>query len=86
MLNLKGYRSRAKGLVDHLPYGAMIAPGVVLLKEGALMSAWEYTAHDSASTTEDDQAQVSWLFSQMFRELDSGWMSEKGGDHVQGPV
>lgn len=71
---LKGYRSRAKGLSDYLPYAAMIAPGVVLLKEGALLSAWEYTAHDSASATEDDQAQVSWLFSQMFRELDSGWM------------
>lgn len=74
MLSLKGYRSKAKGLPDYMPYAAMIDPGVVLLKEGAIMAAWEYTAHDSESTTEDEQGEVSRLFSQMFRELDTGWM------------
>ncbi len=74
MLNLRGYRSRAKGLVDYLPYAAMIAPGVVLTKEGALMAAWEYTGQDSASSTEEELDQVSWMFGQMLRELDTGWM------------
>ena len=74
MLNLKGYRSRAKGLADYLPYAAMIAPGVILNKEGSLTAAWEYTGQDSASSTEDDLDQVSWMFSQMLRELDTGWM------------
>lgn len=74
MLSLKGYRNKAKGLVDHLPYAAMIDPGLILTKEGALLAAWEYAGYDSASTTPDDQGMVSHLFSQMFRELDTGWM------------
>jgi len=74
MLNLKGFRSRAKGLIDYLPYAAMMAPGVILTKEGALLAAWEYSGQDTASVTPEDQDQISWMFNQMFRELDTGWM------------
>ena len=35
MLRLRDYRSRAKGLSDLLPYAALIAPGVVLCKDGS---------------------------------------------------
>ncbi|MDR0549484.1 MAG: conjugal transfer protein TrbE [Deltaproteobacteria bacterium] len=74
MLSLKGFRSKAVGLTDYLPYATMIAPGVILLKNGALMAAWEFFGVDSASLTEADMDQISWLFSQMLRELDTGWM------------
>ena len=74
MLNLKGFRSKAAGLTDLLPYAAMIAPGTVLLKNGALLAAWEYSGQDTASSTEDEMDQISWMFSQMLRELDTGWI------------
>jgi type IV secretion system protein VirB4 len=74
MLNLKGFRSKAAGLIDFLPYATMAAPGTVLLKNGALLAAWEYFGQDTASSTEEDSDQISWLFSQMLRELDTGWM------------
>jgi type IV secretion system protein VirB4 len=84
MLNLRGYRTRAKGLIDYLPYAAMIAPGVILTKEGALMGAWEYFGQDTASVTPEDQAQISWMFSQMLRELDTGWMLQ--ADAIRRPT
>ena len=40
MLKLKDYRSRAKGLPDLLPYAALIAPGVILNKDGSFLAAW----------------------------------------------
>ena len=47
MLNLKGFRSKAAGLTDLLPYAAMVAPGTALLKNGALLAAWEYFGQDT---------------------------------------
>src|SRR3546814_2192360 len=38
MLNLKEYRSGADRLADHLPWAALIAPGVVLNKDGSFRS------------------------------------------------
>jgi len=34
MLNLREYRNRADRLADHLPWAALVAPGVVLNKDG----------------------------------------------------
>lgn len=49
MLKLKDYRSRAKGLPDLLPYAALVAPGVILNKDGSLLAAWEIRGQDTAS-------------------------------------
>ena len=35
---IKDYRSQAKGLPDLLPYAALIAPGVVLGKDGSFLA------------------------------------------------
>ena len=35
MLNLAEYRRRADRLADHLPWAALVAPGVVLNKDGS---------------------------------------------------
>jgi type IV secretion system protein VirB4 len=73
MLNLKGFRTKAASLSDLLPYATIIAPSTLLLKNGALLAAWEYSGQDTASSTDEDMEQVSWMFSQMLRELDTGW-------------
>ena len=41
MLKLIDYRSKAKGLPDLLPYAALIAPGVILNKDGSFLASWE---------------------------------------------
>ena len=41
MLRLDDFRTRAKGLPDLLTYAALIAPGVVLQKDGSFLAGFE---------------------------------------------
>lgn len=74
MLNLKTYRSRAKGLPDLLPYGALITPDTVLCKDGSLLAAWEIRGMDTESSTDADLEGISMKASQAFKMLGGGWM------------
>lgn len=51
MLKLSDYRTKAKGLPDLLPYATLIAPGVILNKDGSFLAAWEMHGQDTASST-----------------------------------
>ena len=51
MLKLADYRSSAKGLPDLLPYAALVAPGVVLNKDGSFLAAWSISGQDTAGST-----------------------------------
>lgn len=74
MLKLADYRSRAKGLPDLLPYAALIAPGVILNKDGSFLAAWEMHGQDTASSTPEELAYVSAQFNNAVRLLGTGWM------------
>ena len=63
MLNMKEFRSQAKGLPDLLGYAALIAPGIVLQKDGSLLASWEIQGQDTASATPEELAYVSMQFS-----------------------
>ena len=49
MLCLQDFRSKAKGLPDLLTYAALIAPGVVLQKDGSFLAGYEVRGQDTAS-------------------------------------
>lgn len=74
MLKLSDYRSSAKGLPDLLPYAALIAPGVVLNKDGSFLAAWEVRGQDTASSTPTELEGVSAQFNNAIKLLGSGWM------------
>ena len=74
MLDLKGFRSRAKGLPDLLTYAALVDPGIVLQKDGSFLAAWEIRGQDTASSTPEELAYVSEQFSQAAKRLGTGWM------------
>jgi type IV secretion system protein VirB4 len=74
MLKLADYRSRTKGLPDLLPYAALIAPGVILNKDGSFLAAWEMHGQDTASSTPEELAYVSAQFNNAVRLLGTGWM------------
>jgi len=42
MLNLSEYQKRPKALADYLPWAAIIAPGVVLNKDGSFQRTLEF--------------------------------------------
>ena len=74
MLALKDFRSNAKGLPDLLTYAALIAPGIILQKDGSFLAAWEIRGEDTASATPDELSFVSEQFSNAIRRLGTGWM------------
>jgi type IV secretion system protein VirB4 len=74
MLKLADYRSTAKGLPDLLPYAALVAPGVVLNKDGSFLAAWSFTGQDTAGSTPDELAWVSRQVNNSIKRLGTGWM------------
>lgn len=74
MLDLKEFRSKAKGLPDLLTYAALIEPGIILQKDGSFLAAWEIRGQDTASSTPEELAYVSEQFSNAVRRMGTGWM------------
>ena len=52
MLNLAEYRQTADRLADHLPWAALVAPGVVLNKDGSFQRTLRFRGPDLESATE----------------------------------
>ncbi len=74
MLKLKDFRSTAKGLPDLLPYAALIAPGIVLNKDGSFLAAWGCKGQDTASSTDDELAYVSAQANNALKLLGNGFI------------
>lgn len=74
MLKLADYRSNAQGLPDLLPYAALVAPGVVLNKDGSFLAAWAISGQDTAGSTPEELAWVCRQVSNGIRMLGTGWM------------
>jgi type IV secretion/conjugal transfer VirB4 family ATPase len=74
MLQLRQFRSRAKGLSDLLNYAALVDDGVVLNKDGSLMAAWEYRGEDLESASHVELSAVSARVNKAFLRRGSGWM------------
>lgn len=74
MLKLNDYRRKTKGLPDLLPYAALIAPGVILCKDGSLLASWRVRGKDTASATYAEMTWVSDQANEALRLLGNGWM------------
>ena len=74
MLNLKEYRSKAKGLPDLCVYAGLIAPGIVLNKNASFTAAWEVKGLDTASSTQRELKAISAQFNQAIKLFGTGFM------------
>lgn len=73
MLNLREYRSAADRLADHLPWAALVAPGVVLNKDGSFQRTFRFRGPDLESATEAELVSVCARANNALRRLGSGW-------------
>jgi type IV secretion system protein VirB4 len=73
MLNLREYRNRSDRLADHLPWAALVAPGVLLNKDGSFQRTFAYRGPDLESATESELVAVSARTNNMLRRFGSGW-------------
>jgi len=73
MLNLREYRHRADRLADHLPWAALVAPGVVLNKDGSFQRSFAFRGPDLESATEAELIGACARANNALRRLGSGW-------------
>jgi type IV secretion system protein VirB4 len=73
MLSLREYRSRADRLADHLPWAALIAPGVVLNKDGSLQRTARFRGPDLESATEAELVSACARANNVLKRFGTGW-------------
>ncbi|MDQ7250552.1 conjugal transfer protein TrbE [Dongia sedimenti] len=73
MLRLGEYRTKADRLADHLPWAALVAPGIVLNKDGSFQRTFRFRGPDLESATEAELIAVSARANNVFRRFGSGW-------------
>src|SRR5260221_1943436 len=85
MLNLAEYRRRPDRLADHLPWAALIAPGVVLNKDGSFQRSIQFRGPDLESATEADLVSPCARLNNVLRRFGSGWALFFEADRFEAP-
>ena len=85
MLNLREYRSSADRLADHLPWAALVAPGVVLNKDGSFQRTLRLRGPDLESATEAELVGACARLNNVLRRLGSGWVLFFEADRFEAP-
>jgi type IV secretion system protein VirB4 len=73
VLSLREYRDRADRLADHLPWAALVAPGVVLNKDGSFQRTLAFRGPDLESATEAELVSACARANNVLRRFGTGW-------------
>ncbi|MCA6113038.1 conjugal transfer protein TrbE [Bradyrhizobium cenepequi] len=73
MLNLREFRNHAHRLADWLPWACLVAPGVVLNKDGSFQRTIRYRGPDLDSATEAELMSVAARVNNVLKRFGSGW-------------
>ncbi len=73
MLNLKEYQQRPKRLADYLPWAAIVAPGVILNKDGSFQRTVRYRGPDLESASAEELVSFTARVNNVLKRFGSGW-------------
>jgi len=73
MLNLTEYQRRPAQLADWLPWAGLVAPGVVLNKDGSFQRSLRFRGPDLNRATQGELVVTSARLNNALRRLGSGW-------------
>jgi type IV secretion/conjugal transfer VirB4 family ATPase len=73
MLNLAEYRKKLQSLADFLPWAALVAPGVILNKDGSFQRTARFRGPDLDSATPAELVGTTARLNNALRRLGSGW-------------
>jgi type IV secretory pathway VirB4 component len=73
MLNLGEYRQKSDRLADHLPWAALVAPGVILNKDGSFLRCFRFRGPDLESATQSELVAACARVNNVMRRFGSGW-------------
>jgi type IV secretion/conjugal transfer VirB4 family ATPase len=85
MLALGEYRARADRLADHLPWAALVAPGIVLNKDGSFMRVARFRGPDLESATEAELVSACARANNVLKRFGSGWALHVEAERVEAP-
>ncbi len=73
MMNLKDYAGTPRQLADYLPWAALVAPGVIVNKDGSFQTTFRYRGPDLESSTPEELVAVMARVNNVLRRFGSGW-------------
>ena len=73
MLNFAEYRKKQQSLADFLPWAALVAPGVILNKDGSFQRTARFRGPDLDSATQAELVGATARLNNALRRLGSGW-------------
>ena len=73
MLNLAEYRRKTTSLCDYMPWACLVAPGIVLNKDGSFQRTLRYRGPDLDSATEAELVSVSARLNNVLKRFGAGW-------------
>jgi len=73
MLALREYQVKPRRLADYLPWAILIAPGVVLCKDGSFLSVARFRGVDVESATPSELVTLIARVNDLLRRFGSGW-------------
>lgn len=73
MLKLSEYQNRPSRLADYLPWVSLIAPGIVLNKDGSFQRTARYRGPDLDSATQSELIAISARINDALKRFGSGW-------------
>ncbi len=73
MLNLREYQQRPKRLADYLPWAALVAPGIVLNKDGSFQRTIRYRGPDLESASAEELVSFTARVNNVLKRFGSGW-------------
>jgi type IV secretion system protein TrbE len=73
MFNLAEYRQRPACLADYLPWAGLVAPGVVLNKDGSFQRSARFRGPDLESATASELVATTARLNNALKRLGSGW-------------
>jgi len=73
MLNLREFRTDAYRLADWLPWACLVAPGIILNKDGSFQRTIRYRGPDLDSATEAELMSAASRVNNVLKRFGSGW-------------
>jgi type IV secretion/conjugal transfer VirB4 family ATPase len=73
VLNLAEFRMRPDRLVDYVPWACLVAPGIVLNKDGSLQRSLRFRGPDLDSATQAELVSVAARINNALKRFGSGW-------------
>jgi type IV secretion system protein TrbE len=73
MLNLAEYSRKTTGLADYLPWACLVAPGIVLNKDGSFQRTLRYRGPDLDSATEAELVAITARLNNVLKRFGEGW-------------